>query len=122
MEIKGKVVSILPLQTGEGKNGTWSKGGFVLETLTDKFPKKVCIDVWGDKMEQFGIATGDDVVASINVESREYNGKWFTNVQAWKVVKGTEFSGASESSAPSSSAPFPSDEPSFVSDEDEMPF
>ena len=121
MEIKGKVYSILPTQTGEGKNGTWSKGGFVLETTEDKFAKKVCIDVWGDKMAQFGIEVGNEVIASINVESREYNGKWFTNVQAWKVVK-DEGQNASAPATPTS-APFPSEEPAFLSDEeDEMPF
>jgi len=87
MELKGKIVSTLPLQSGEGKNGTWRKQEYIIETIDSKYPKKVCVAVWGDKIDQFGLQDGQDVTASIEVESREFNGKWYTNVQAWKVEK-----------------------------------
>ena len=87
MELKGKIIQTLNLQSGEGKNGTWRKQEYILEVADAKFPKKVCIAVWGDKIDQFGIQEGDDVIASIEVESREFNGKWYTNVQAWRVQK-----------------------------------
>ena len=89
MEIKGKVLQLLDIQTGEGKNGTWKKQDFVIETTDSKYPKKVCITVWGDKIDQFQLKDGEDVTASIEIESREFNGKWYTNVQAWRVQKGT---------------------------------
>ena len=85
--IKGKVVSILEMQTGEGANGTWKKQEYILETLDSKYPKKVCISVWGDKIETFALKQGDNIEASIEIESREFNGRFYTNVQAWKVVK-----------------------------------
>lgn len=85
MEITGKIIQMLPMQTGAGRNGAdWKKQEFVLET-NDQYPKKVCIGMWGDKIDQFNIQPGEDVTVSITVESREYNGKWYTNVQAWKV-------------------------------------
>ena len=87
MEIKGKVIQLLDLQSGEGKNGTWRKQEYILETIDSKYPKKVCVAVWGDKIDQFALQQGDNVVASIEVESREFNGRWYTNVQAWRVQK-----------------------------------
>jgi Domain of unknown function (DUF3127) len=84
MDISGKIIQLLPTQEGQGKNGTWKKQEFILET-GDTYPKKVCIAVWGDKIDIKGFKMGDAVDVSFDVESREYNGKWYTDVKAWKV-------------------------------------
>lgn len=89
MEVKGKIILLLPLQTGQGKNGTWKKQDFVLETQA-QYPKKVCVSLWGDKIDQFQLKVGDVVTASIEVESREYNSRWYTDVRAWKISQGDE--------------------------------
>jgi hypothetical protein len=86
MEITGNVISILPEVTGQGKNGTWRKQEFILES-DGQYPKKVCIAMWGDKIDQFALAVGDTVTASVDVESREYNQRWYTEVKTWKVEK-----------------------------------
>ncbi len=86
MEISGKIVQVLPEVTGEGRNGTWKKQDFVIET-EDQYPKKVCISVWGDKIDLKSFAENDAVTVSINIESREYNGRWYTDVKAWRLVK-----------------------------------
>lgn len=93
MEITGKILQILPEETGEGRNGTWKKQSFVLETQ-DQYPKKVCITVWGDKLNLSSFGENEMVTASINIESREYNGRWYTDVKAWRLVK-SEPSGSS---------------------------
>ena len=86
LEITGKVVQILPLQSGVGKNGAWSKRELIMETF-EQFPRKICISVWGDKSDNLETQhpTGSTINASINIESREYNGKWYTDVRAWKI-------------------------------------
>ncbi len=85
LEIIGKLVQVLPEQTGQGQNGPWTKQNFVIETQ-DQFPKKVCIACWNDKAEALKqLKTGDEVRVAVNIESREYNGKWYTDVKAWKV-------------------------------------
>jgi hypothetical protein len=86
LEIIGKVVQILPQQSGVGKNGAWSKREIIIETF-EQFPRKVCISVWGDKSDNLEVQhpTGSTINASINIESREYNGKWYTDVRAWKI-------------------------------------
>lgn len=85
MEISGKIIQLLGVQTGQGKNGTWKKQEFILET-GDAYPKKVCIAVWGDKIDMSQFRIGDPVQVSFDVESREYNGRWYTDVKAWKVA------------------------------------
>jgi hypothetical protein len=85
MDISGKIVQFLPAQTGQGKNGPWKKQEFILET-GDTYPKKICIAVWGDKIDLASFKPGDTVDVSFDVESREYNGRWYTDVKAWKVL------------------------------------
>ncbi len=98
MEISGKIIQILQEVNGMGKNGQWRKQEFILETQAT-YPKKVCITVWGDNIDSFGMKAGDEVTASIDIESREYNGRWYTDVKAWKMEKG-----GGSTSAPTSSA------------------
>ncbi|MBQ7818215.1 MAG: DUF3127 domain-containing protein [Bacteroidales bacterium] len=114
MEIKGKIIAVLPLQSGVSQAGKqWKKQEFVVET-PDQFPRKVCMTLFGDRVDQYPIAIGDDVVVSIDIESREYNGRWYTNVNAWKIEKATA---QAEAPAP---APVPTFEPQ--SETDDLPF
>jgi len=83
LKITGTVTELLDPQSGEGKSGTWTKQEFILQTDDDKYPKSICIEIWGDKVDPPGI--GEHVTASINIESREYNSRWYTNVRAWKI-------------------------------------
>jgi hypothetical protein len=89
MEITGKIIQILPEETGEGRNGPWKKQNFILETQ-EQYPKKVCITVWGDKIDLNSFGENSVVTASINVESREYNSRWYTDVKAWRIVNAQE--------------------------------
>lgn len=86
MELEGKIIQVNQLQSGQGKNGTWKKQEFIIETKS-QYPKKVCVTVWGDKIDQFGLNQNEDVKLSIELESREYNGRWYTDVRAWKAEK-----------------------------------
>ncbi len=70
--------------TGQGKNGEWKKQEFVVET-GDSYPKKVCFSIWGDKITQNPIAMGQQVTVYFDAESREYNGRWYTELKSWKV-------------------------------------
>jgi len=99
MEISGKIIQILPEETGEGRNGAWRKQNFILETQ-DQFPKKVCITVWGDKIDLNSFNQNEEVTASINIESREYNNRWYTDVKAWKVVRAQAQAGPSSDKQP----------------------
>ncbi|ADQ79521.1 hypothetical protein Palpr_1375 [Paludibacter propionicigenes WB4] len=102
MDISGKIIAVLPLATGQGKNGTWRSQDYVLET-GDQYPKKVCFNLFNDKIDQFPLAIDDQVNVSFDVESREYNGRWYTTVRAWKIEKGAVTAAPMASAAPVSS-------------------
>jgi len=89
LEVKGKVINILPAQSGEGRNGRWEKQEFVIETM-DQYPKKICFSAWGDKTEMVKqLSPGEEITVSFNLESREYNQKWYTDARMWKIEKGS---------------------------------
>lgn len=104
LNISGIVLNILPLQTGTSKAGNqWQKQDFILET-GGQYPRKVCICLFGDNVEKFPLAVGQSVTASVDIESREFNGRWYTDVRAWNVVYNGQQQGA-PAPAPTASAP-----------------
>lgn len=123
MELTAKLIQVLPLQSGVSKNGEWKKQDIVVET-DGQYPKKVCISIWGDKANEATLQVGNILNISFDVESREYNGRWYTDVKAWRV----------ELAAPNGSMPYdasqatsnqmaPPATPNFSSDDaDDLPF
>ena len=88
MDLSGKVIQKLSEVGGQSKSGNaWRKQEFIIET-GGQYPKKVCVALWGDKIDQFALAVGDEITLGVDVESREYNGRWYTDVKAYKVEKG----------------------------------
>lgn len=89
MEIQGKIVQILPLQSGIGAQSQkeWKKQEYILEQ-GGQYPKKVCFNLWGDMIDRFMLREGEEVTVQIDLESREYNGRWYTDVRAWRVDRG----------------------------------
>ncbi len=88
LTIKGKLIRILPLESGVARSGNpWKKQEFVVETQ-EQYPRKICFTLFNDKVSLLsGISEGDDLEVSFDVESREYNNKWFHNINAWKLEK-----------------------------------
>ncbi len=119
MELSGTVVSLLPEVTGQGKNGTWRKKEFILE-IPSQYPRKVCISIWGERIDQANLAEGDSVTAFIDIESREYNNRWYTEVKAWKVEK--QMAGGSSSAAGGDFGPPPNPDFAPSDTEDDLPF
>ena len=102
LEISGKLIKVQPAQSGAGKNGTWTRQDFIIES-NDRFPKKVCCSAWGEVVAEMGkYKTGDELKVFFNLESREYNERWYTDVRVWKIEKtaqGSESPDVEESSA-----------------------
>lgn len=90
MEIQGKIVQILPLQSGVGKASgkEWKKQDYILETLESQFPRKICFNLWGDVIDRTALQVGEDVTVQVDIESREFNGRWYTDVKGWRVDRG----------------------------------
>ena len=90
LAVKGKIEQILKPESGVSKAGKeWSKQEFVIET-EEQYPRKVCFTLFGDKVSLVsGLSAGQEVEVSFNLESREYNGRWFHNINAWKIEGAT---------------------------------
>ncbi len=95
MEITGKLIQKLPLQSGISKTGnSWQKQEFVIETV-EQYPKKICANLWGDKCAMLeSIQINDTVAMSFDVESREFNGRWYTDVKAFRLSTMTNVAAA----------------------------
>mgnify|MGYP002620698248 FL=1 len=87
MDIKGKIIQKMELQQGVSKAGNnWKKQEYVLETL-DSYPRKVKFDFFGDRADQYPFEVGDVITLSYDIESREFNGRWYTDIRGFKAIK-----------------------------------
>ena len=129
MEVIGKIIHVLPPQSGTSQAGNqWKKQEYVLET-EDAYPKKICFDFFGDRVDQFPLKINDRVRLSFDIESREYNGRWYTNIRGWKaeqVADGQAMQQTAPAAAPyqQPAAPAPAT-PDFLesdSSTDDLPF
>ena len=88
LKITGIVKELLPEQTGTSAKGIWRKREFIL-AIEGKYPKQICVVQWGDSIDKIDIGLGEKVTASIDIASREHNGRWYTDVKAWSVERET---------------------------------
>lgn len=87
MEVTGKIIVALPEISGTSKAGNqWKKRQYVLETM-DNYPTKIAFDFFGERADQYPLAVGDVVKLSFDIDSHEYNGRWFTSIRGWKAEK-----------------------------------
>jgi hypothetical protein len=129
LELIGRLVKTLPVQSGTSARGVWSKQDFIIETQ-EQYPKKVCVSAWGERVNELSsVAEGDMLKVSFNVESREFNERWYTDVRAWRIEK-QQPAGAGATATPAQAAagavpppPPPADDPFGASQEvDDLPF
>lgn len=88
LDIKCKLLDKLAVQSGTSARGPWSKQEFIVETI-EQYPRKICMNVWGqDKVNELvNYNHGEQLSVSVNIESREFNGRWYTDVRAWRIQK-----------------------------------
>lgn len=116
MQLSAKLIQLLPIQSGTGKNGEWKKQDIVVET-GGQYPKKVCISIWGDKINGSQLKIGNELKIDFDIESREYNSRWYTDIKAWKI----EVAGTSSQDT-SSDEPIVTDTSLPGNGEDDLPF
>ncbi|MES2616912.1 MAG: DUF3127 domain-containing protein [Bacteroidota bacterium] len=124
MEISGKIIKKLDVVTGNSARGDWKKQEFIIET-EDKYPKQVCISAWAEKVDELvRFNLNDKVKLSVNAESREYNGRWYTDLRFWKIESLSGQNASGSNPATSAEAPVLDDFSNFENSQetDDLPF
>ncbi len=120
MDFEAIVLAIQPLVTGQGARGEWKKQEIIFE-LPGEYSRKLCVGFWNDRAtDAASLRPGDRVAVSANVESREYNGRWYTEVRAWRMSRI-----AAEAPAPGAYAPAAEAAPAAATsaaEVDDLPF
>lgn len=133
LELEGRIARKLNVQTGTSARGAWAKQEFIFEYQEGNFPTQVCMNVWGEDkvkdLEKYQV--GDKVKVSFNLSSREYNGRWYTDVRAWRMEPAGEAShqgsydyaqSAGSYSAPTGAPMLSADDMSAPLSDDDLPF
>ena len=125
MEITGKIIIAMPETSGTSKAGNnWRKKEYVIETQ-EQYPKKVIFNFFNDNVTKYPLEVGDVVKVSFDLNSREYNGRWYTEVSAWKAESAEQ---TTAPQVPASQPSFRSQPPTMATDlfagrgDDDMPF
>ncbi len=137
MEITGRIIKCLPRRSGTSQRtgNAWASQDFVLEYFDNpqsQYPRHLAFGVFGeDRLNQFNIQEGQDVTVSFDLDAREYQGRWYTDVRAWRVVPAgaagaapaaPQFTAAAPS-MPAPAAPAPTQAPAPAQDDSgELPF
>lgn len=126
MEVKGKIIVKLPQVSGTSKSGNaWSKQEYVLETQ-ETYPKKIFFSFFGERANQYPLEVGQTVNLSFDIDSHEYNGRWFTNINGWKAELVNETAPVQEDPVPLTDntpfAPFNPQPEAGASSNDDLPF
>ncbi|MCM1066068.1 MAG: DUF3127 domain-containing protein [Muribaculaceae bacterium] len=86
MEIKGTIIHALPEVSGTSKAGNpWKKKEYVLENTDGQFPRKVAFTCFGDNADKINLQVGQVVTIYFDIESREWQGRWFTDIRCWRA-------------------------------------
>jgi len=123
MDIKGRIIIVHSVENGMSKSGkAWAKQSFVIETA-GQYPKKIALTLWGEeKINQYDLQPGRDITAHLELESREYNGRWYTEARAWKIEWTVEGARPLQTGTSSYKAPEPKQENAFDNMDDSLPF
>ena len=86
MQFTGKIKAILPQVTGTSSKGDWVKQPIVIGVQNGNYEDMVAIDIWNDQASTVsGLPLETEITADVNIKSREYNGRWYTEIKAWKI-------------------------------------
>lgn len=117
LEFSGKLLKKLPLQSGTSANGTWSRQEIIIE-IPGTFPQQVCVSLWGDRVNDVvKYVEGDILKVSFSLQSREYNGRWYTDVRAWRLEKEAAAVAAASSETAAAGAPAQPQQPQQPADD-----
>lgn len=121
MELTARLFKVNAPISGEGKNGTWKKQEFLVETEA-QYPKKVLFSIWNDKASIHNISNGTTIKVYFDAESREYNERWYTELKVWKIESASNNTPVSQDNIPDFSTTEIPPAPPTDDMDDDLPF
>lgn len=108
MELQGKVIAALPERSGVSARGEWKAQEFVIEYQEGQYPRHLVFNVWGaDRLQRFNIQIGQTVLVAFDIDAREWNGRWFTDIRAFDVRQVDPNAVMAQAAPQAQPAPFP---------------
>ena len=88
MEFEGVVYKIMPVTRGTSARGEWQRQDVVFDYNDGgQFSRKICVTFFNKESDVAKLREGETFLVSVNIESREYNGRWFTEARAWRITR-----------------------------------
>lgn len=86
--IQGKIIQAFEPRSGQNERGQWMAQDFLLESFDQPYSRKCLFSVWGaERLQQFNLKEGDDVAVDLDIDAREYNGRYYNSLRAWRVTR-----------------------------------
>ena len=107
MDFEGKVVEIFPARSGVAKTGNnWTSQDVLFEVLPQtQYPRRILVSFFNKADEVARLSVGGEFTVSIDINAREYNGRWYNDIRAWRVQPKQAAQPQSQPAAPAYSAP-----------------
>jgi hypothetical protein len=128
MEITGRIIAVMEKRSGQSQRSgnTWASQDYVIETH-EQYPRRCLFNVFGeDKINEYNLQIGSEVTVSFDINAREYNGRWYNDIRAWRVVPAAQAAApeAVPFVAPEAAIPAPVAAPAAApaAPEDDLPF
>ncbi len=126
MELEGKVIAVLESRGGISKasGNPWKVQEYVIETI-EQYPHRMAFSIFGeDKINEFAIKMGETIKVSFDINCREYNGRWYNDIRAWKVERPSADQQTAGAAPQPTGAVAPQEAPTFDPSDstDDLPF
>lgn len=124
MEFEGTVYKMMPVTKGTSARGEWQRQDVVFEMQDGSFTRKICVTFFNRPDDVAKLKEGETYHVSVNIESREYNGRWYTDIRAWRLQP---VPASAPAAAPTPDMPPIGEEPTYAaapaaSEADDLPF
>lgn len=127
MDITGRIIAVMEKRSGQSQRSgnVWASQDYVIETH-EQYPRRCLFNVFGeDKINEYNLQIGSEVTVSFDINAREYNGRWYNDIRAWRVVPAAQAAApaapeAVPFAAPETAIPAPVAAP--AAPEDDLPF
>ena len=118
MEVTGRIIAVLPARSGvsQRSGNNWMSQEYVIEVPGGMYPRKMVFNIFGeDRIKQFNIQPGEELTVSFDIDAREYNGRWFNDIRAFNITRGSIATPAAAPAGPAPAAAQPAAAQGFAS-------